>query len=133
MTSYLIDFVLISALVFTSWRVGMMVRELRRLRSEESSFHQSLKDADAAINRAANAVVMLRSEGVTTLHALQAAIDDARELTEILDDSVRVAETRLSVANDGGREASAAVSAPTQENWLTLIESRLASASLANR
>jgi hypothetical protein len=133
MTSYLIDFVLISALVFTSWRVGMMVRELRKLRSEESSFHRSLQDADAAINRAAHAVVMLRSEGIATLEALQAAIDDARELTGMLDDSVRVAETRLSVANDGRRDAPVAAAAPTQENWLTLIESRLASASLANR
>ena len=133
MISYLIDFVLIGALVFTSWRVGVMLRELRRLRSEESSFHKSLQDADTAINRAANAVVMLRSEGVTTLHALQAAIDDARELAEMLDDSVRVAETRLAVANDIGRDAGNAPAAPTQENWLTLIESRLASASLANR
>ena len=105
MTSYLIDFVLITALVFTSWRVGKMVRELRKL----------------------------RSEGLATLTALQAAIDDARELTGMLDDSVRVAETRLSVANDGHRDPSVSTPAPTQENWLTLIESRLASASLANR
>jgi hypothetical protein len=133
MTSYLIDFVLITALVFTSWRVGKMVRELRKLRSEEASFHRSLQDADAAINRAAHAVVMLRSEGLATLTALQAAIDDARELTGMLDDSVRVAETRLSVANDGHRDLSVSTPAPTQENWLTLIESRLASASLANR
>ncbi|BDA85950.1 hypothetical protein Sa4125_34920 [Aureimonas sp. SA4125] len=133
MTSYLIDFVLIAALVFTSWRVGKMVRELRRLRTEESSFHRSLTDADAAINRAAHAVVMLRSEGVATLTALQAAIDDARELAEMLDDSARVAETRLSVANDGRRDDAATTAAPTQENWLTLIESRLASASPANR
>src|SRR3954464_2446766 len=133
MTSYLIDFVLITALVFTSWRVGTMYRELRRLRSEESSFHQAVKDADAAINRAANAVVMLRSEGSTTLQALQAAIDDARELAETLDAGVRVAETRLSVANDGRQDGLAGTAAPTQESWLTLIESRLASASLANR
>lgn len=131
MTSYLIDLVLFTALVLTSWRTGSMYRELRRLRSEEASFQKGLKECDAAINRAAHAVVMLKSEGVATLQALETAISEARTLCEQLDDAVHMAEMRLSVANDADRPHPAA--SPTQENWLSLIESRLASASTANR
>ncbi|MBC8130934.1 MAG: hypothetical protein H7Y08_11520 [Rhizobiaceae bacterium] len=138
MTSYLIELVLFTALVITSLKTGRMVLELRRLRTEEASFRQSLVDAEAAINRAAHEVVMLRSEGIATIAALDAAIREGRALAERLDDAVRMAEIRQSVANDalpaesqgGGRVAPAA---PTQENWLSLIESRLTSASAVNR
>jgi len=42
-----------------------------------------------------------------------------------------MAEIRLSVANDGAARPD--LTSPTQDTWLTLIESRLASASVANR
>ena len=131
MISWLIDGVLVAALAFTSWQTGGMYRELRRLRSEGSNFATSLKDSDVAINRAAHAVVMLRGEGIETLRALEQATADARALVERLEDAVHLTELRLSVANDG--EARPAVASPTQDTWLTLIESRLASASVANR
>lgn len=133
MTSYLIDLILFTALVITSWKTGRMVLELRRLRTEESSFQKSLDASDAAINRAAHAVVMLKSEGVATITGLQAAIREARDLLEHLDDAIRASELRLAVANDADVRAQAATPAPTQENWLSLIESRLGSASSANR
>ena len=74
---------------------------------------------------------MLRGEGIETLRALEQATADARALVERLEDAVHLTEMRLSVANDG--EARPAVASPTQDTWLTLIESRLASASVANR
>ena len=131
MISWLIDGVLVAALAFTSWQTGGMYRELRRLRSEGSNFATSLKDSDVAINRAAHAVVMLRGEGVDTLRALERASSEARELSERLEDAVHMAEIRLSVANDGAARPD--LTSPTQDTWLTLIESRLASASVANR
>ena len=131
MISWLIDGVLVAALAFTSWQTGGMYRELRRLRSEGSNFATSLKDSDVAINRAAHAVVMLRGEGVDTLRALEHASSEARELAERLEDAVHMAEIRLSVANDGAARPD--LTSPTQDTWLTLIESRLASASVANR
>lgn len=131
MISYLIDGVLIAALGFTSWRTGGMYRELRRLRSEGANFAVSLEQSDAAINRAAHAVVMLRGEGVDTLRALEEASREARALADRLEDAVHLAEIRLSVANDGAARPD--LGSPTQDTWLTLIESRLASASAANR
>ncbi|WP_279482641.1 hypothetical protein [Aureimonas sp. SK2] len=85
MTSWLIDAVLIGALIVTSWRTGSMYKELKRLRSEETGFWQALEDADASINRAANAVVLLKSEGVRTLRALEERAAEAHELAERLD------------------------------------------------
>ena len=132
MISWLIDGTLIAALAFTSWRTGGMYRELRRLRSEDANFATSLKESDAAINRAAHAVVMLRGEGVDTLRMLEKASREARELAERLEDAVHLAEVRLSAANDSSA-ARPDLTSPTQDTWLTLIESRLASASVANR
>lgn len=131
MISWLIDGTLVAALAFTSWRTGGMYRELRRLRSEGANFATSLKDSDVAINRAAHAVVMLRGEGVDTLRALEQATLEARELAERLEDAMHMAQVRLSVANDGAARPD--LTSPTQDTWLTLIESRLASASVANR
>ncbi|MBB3935582.1 hypothetical protein [Aureimonas phyllosphaerae] len=85
MTSWLIDAVLVAALLVTSWRTGLMYKELKRLRSEETGFRQALEDADASINRAANAVVLLKSEGVRTLRALEERAAEAQELVERLD------------------------------------------------
>lgn len=133
MTSYLIDLVLFTALVITSLKTGRMVIELKRLRSEESIFQQALRDAEEAINRAAHEVVMLRSEGVATAMALDAAIRQARALSEDLDDAMRMADMRLSVANDADRALRPDTAAPTQDSWLSLIESRLASASAVSR
>lgn len=131
MTSYLIDAVLIAALVFTSWRTGGMLRELRRLRSEESSFRTVLRESDAVINRAAHAVVMLKSEGIRTLQALEQRCEEARGLSGRLDGAIADAELRLALTRDA--DFAAPVAAPTQDNWLSLIESRLASASPVNR
>ncbi|WP_061932104.1 hypothetical protein [Aureimonas sp. AU22] len=85
MTSWLIDAVLVGALLVTSWRTGSMYKELKRLRSEENGFRQALEDADASINRAANAVVLLKSEGVRTLRALEERAAEAQELADRLD------------------------------------------------
>ncbi|WP_416355085.1 hypothetical protein ACLNGM_11905 [Aureimonas phyllosphaerae] len=85
MTSWLIDAILVAALLVTSWRTGSMYKELKRLRSEETGFRQALEDADASINRAANAVVLLKSEGVRTLRALEERAAEAQELVERLD------------------------------------------------
>ncbi len=85
MTSWLIDAILVGALIVTSWRTGSMYKELKHLRSESSGFRQALEDADASINRAANAVVLMKSEGVRTLRALEERAAEAQELVERLD------------------------------------------------
>lgn len=85
MTSYLTDIVLMVALVVTALRSGRMYRELRTLRSSESALGAALAEADRSINRAAEAVVVLKHEGVQTLRALEAQIVEAKETTDRLE------------------------------------------------
>jgi hypothetical protein len=129
MISSLTDWILLGALGVTCWRTVVMARELRRLRAGETVLAKALKDADEAINRAAHAVLLLRDESVETLRGLEARIVEARAVAGELDDWIRVADRKLSVANDGAAKPAA----PTQDTWLSLIESRLASGSPTSR
>lgn len=138
MISWLIDGVLLSALVVTSCRTGRMVQELRRLRSEETGFGKALAESDVAINRAAHAVVMLKSEGTQTLAALESRIAEARLLADRLEDAARLAALQLELANDNDftvvAPAPETVSDATLESeWMRRLESRLASASTLKR
>ena len=102
MTSWLIDIILVAALGFTSWRTGAMYRELKRLRTDESALRAALEDADASINKAANAVVLLKSEGLRTLRELEERTTEARDLAERLDVILDSYERRRTApANDG--------------------------------
>lgn len=129
MISSLTDWILLGALAFTGWRTTVMYRELRKLRTGETELAKALRDADASINRAAHAVVMLRSEGIEIIAALDERISAAREIACELENEIRVADRKLSVANDGASHPSQTL----QDTWLSLIESRLASGSTANR
>lgn len=84
MTSYLIDIVLLIALVVTALRSGRMYRELRALRALENGLGAALAEADRSINRAAEAVVVLKHEGVQTLRALEAQVAEAKETADRL-------------------------------------------------
>ena len=110
MTSWLIDAVLVAALTVTSWRTGAMYRELKRLRTEEGGLATALRQADEAINRAAHAVVLLKSEGVRTLQALEERTGEARELGErleiLLDSYERRRTLPIAVDNENSRLAS---------------------------
>ena len=111
MTSFLTDMVLIVALIITSWRTGFMYKELRRLRSAQSAFGKSLEESDAAINRAAHAVIVLKSEGVRTLAALESRVHEAGEAIERLDHLLRRAELADALAEAemrGGRASRSA-------------------------
>ncbi len=98
MTSWLIDAVLVAALLVTSWRTGAMYRELKRLRTEEGGLAAALAEAEAAINRAAHAVVLLKSEGVRTLRALEERSAEAGELAERLEILIDGYETTRAAA-----------------------------------
>ncbi len=132
MTFSPIDAVLLAALAYVGWSSARMTLALRRLRSGESELATALRDADACINDAALAVVMLRGEGVETLRAIEARIVEARELADELEAQIRVADRKLQVANDAVAAAPAA-SPTAQDTWLRLIESRLASGSAPKR
>ena len=97
MISYLIDFVLMVALVVTAIRCGRMYREIRTLRDNELA--TTIIDAEKALNRAAEAVVSLRHEGVETTRALENQVTEARKLADELGELLRRADFHVA----GGR------------------------------
>ncbi len=106
MISLLTDVVLVAALVFTSWRTGVMYRELRKLRGENSVFRQTLASADSAINKAALAVVTLKSDGLATICALEERTIEARRQADRLDHAIRAADLRFALVEHEERSAA---------------------------
>ncbi len=92
MTSYLIDFLLMVALVVTALRCGRMYRELKTLRESESGLVAALAQSEASLNKAAEAVIALKYEGVSTLKSLEAERAKASEVGARLADLVKRAE-----------------------------------------
>lgn len=86
MTSYLIDALLIVALVITALRCGRMHKELRQLRQNDLA--AALVDAEVSLNRAAEALVAARCEGIDTVRQLERQLADARRITAELGDLV---------------------------------------------
>ena len=107
MTSWLIDLLLLGALAFTAWRCGAMVRELRRLRAESSSFRRMLAESDAAIRNAADAIAAFKGDGLRAALALQEAVAEAKAESERLDHAVRSAELRMTLAAAPARREAA--------------------------
>ncbi|MEF2550885.1 hypothetical protein VQ042_05810 [Aurantimonas sp. A2-1-M11] len=92
MISYLTDFALVAALVVTAFRCSRMQRELRILRSSESSLSEALSRADAAITRAADAVVGLKHDGIVTLRRLEARVAEANDAHARLENLIAKAD-----------------------------------------
>jgi hypothetical protein len=91
MTSYLVDGVLLLALVLTSIRVGTMHRELKRLRRYHGEYRQVFSETSQALGSVEGAIRTLNGEGRVVLEALGARIDEARSLAARLEAISRAA------------------------------------------
>ena len=79
MVSYLVDLILLAALLFTSIRVTKMHRELVRLRSDQGDFTFILGKTTDAVD---NMVVMVRefsADGQQLVNVLGEKIEEARK------------------------------------------------------
>ncbi|MDY8108919.1 hypothetical protein U0C82_07145 [Fulvimarina sp. 2208YS6-2-32] len=92
MTSYLIDLLLLAALVVTALRSGRMYKELRALRDAESGLLTALALSEASLNKAAEAVIALKYDGLSTLKALEAERANATLAAALLSDLVKRAD-----------------------------------------
>jgi hypothetical protein len=122
MISYLIDGVLLLALLLTSLRVGAMYRELKRLRGYQAEYLEVIGDTSRAADHIGDAVRHFSREGRAILERLETRIEEARELTRQLEAAARSpAETairdaledigtysRRSAAGDAAADADAA-------------------------
>lgn len=85
MTSYVIDGVLLLALLLTSLRVGAMYRELKRLRGYQDQYVEVFGQTSRAADHIGEAVRHLGKEGRDVLERLGAMIEEGRELTRRLE------------------------------------------------
>jgi hypothetical protein len=85
MTSYLVDGVLLLALVLTSLRVASMHRELKRLRAYHGEYRQVFSETSDALGGIEGAIRSLNGEGRAALEALGERIDEARALAARLE------------------------------------------------
>jgi hypothetical protein len=105
MTSYLIDFVLLAALVFTSWRAGRMHREILALKRDERELAEMLASADRSINEAAHSVVVLKGEGLETARVLAGVTAEAKDAADRLSTLVERADWHAGAAHQGRNAA----------------------------
>jgi len=79
MVSYLVDLILLVALLFTSIRVTKMHRELVKLRACQGDFTFVLGKTNDAVDDMATLVREFSADGRQLVHALGDKIDEARQ------------------------------------------------------
>lgn len=85
MMSYLIDGVLLFALLLTSLRVGAMYRELKRLRGYQAEYVEIFGNTSRAADHIGDAIRHLSREGRAVLERLEGRIEEARDLARQLE------------------------------------------------
>ena len=89
MTSYVIDGVLLLALLLTSLRVGAMYRELKRLRGYQAEYVEIFGNTSRAADHIGDAIRHLAREGRAILERLEMRMEEARDLTRQLEMAAR--------------------------------------------
>jgi len=91
MTSFLVESILLVALIGTI--VGLLVfrRELRELRSNQASYATSLDETGVALMTVGNAIREINMQGLTTLQNLIVEIERARAMLDELEKATNLA------------------------------------------
>jgi hypothetical protein len=89
MTSYVIDGILLLALLLTSLRVGAMYRELKRLRGYQAEYVEIFGSTSRAADHIGDAIRHLSREGRAILERLEMRMEEARDLTRQLEMATR--------------------------------------------
>lgn len=105
MTSFLVESILLVALIGTI--VGLLVfrRELRQLKSDQASYSTSLDETGVALMTVGNAIREINMQGLTTLQNLIVEIEKARSVLDDLEKAAALApsEPMRSGARAAGR------------------------------
>jgi hypothetical protein len=98
MTSYLLDAVLLGALILSSYRLAIIHRDIKRFRRHQNGYERALNKTSEALVDVGRAIQAINAEGVAMVKTLSIRIDEARELHISLEK--RLAE-RADRASDG--------------------------------
>jgi hypothetical protein len=88
MTSYLVEAVLLLALLVTAVRVTQMHRDLKKLRSDQAEFCSILGEAASAFDTIVRTVNDLNCNGTRLIQLLGIKIDEARQVMAAVDDEI---------------------------------------------
>lgn len=104
MMSYIVDIVLLAALVLTSLRVGSMHRELRRLRRYQTQYVELFGETNRAADNIGAALNRIGHEGRDVLERLETAIGRGSALSSRLEAMAKasVAKPRPALEDDPG-------------------------------
>jgi len=101
MISFLVDNVLLLALLVTCVSVLHMYREIKRLRNDQATFMASMAEANRMFDAIQGTLETVRREGMLIAETLEERIDEGRALLDELE--IRRAEPR-----PAGRRATSA-------------------------
>jgi hypothetical protein len=85
MTSYLVDAILLLALVVTTYRVTKMHRELKQLRIDQADFCSILGETAESFDAIVKSVSDLNHKGTELVRLLGVRIDEGRAILDDID------------------------------------------------
>ncbi len=105
MTSFLVESILLIALIGTIAGLLVFRRELRELRFNQANYATSLDETGVALMTVGNAIREINMQGLTTLQNLIVEIERARTMLDELEKAANAAssEPRRSGARAAGR------------------------------
>ena len=103
MTSFLVESILLVALIGTILGLLVFRRELRQLKSDQASYSTSLDETGVALMTVGNAIREINMQGLTTLQNLIVEIEKARA---VLNDLERAAAPAPSEPLTNGARAA---------------------------
>lgn len=93
MTSFLVESILLIALIGTIAGLLVFRRELRELKSNQATYANSLDETGVALMTVGNAIREINMQGLTTLQNLIVEIDRARAMLDELEKAAGIPTT----------------------------------------
>jgi len=106
MTSYLVDAILLVALVLSSYRLAVIHRDIKRFRRHQNGYERALSKTSEALVDVGRAIQGINVEGVATVNALSLKIEEGYTLLAELEKSLARKEAHISALTldeKGGR------------------------------
>ncbi len=85
--SYLVDAILLAALILSSYRMAIIHRDIKRFRRHQNGYERALSKTSEALVDVGRAIQAINVEGVATVNALSLRIDEGYALLAQLEKS----------------------------------------------
>lgn len=109
MTSYLVDTILLVALILSSYRMAIIHRDIKRFRRHQNGYERALSKTSEALVDVGRAIQAINVEGIAAVKTLSIRIDEARGVISSMEKlfSAEAARAYSGAKNGGFAEAQA--------------------------